>query len=758
MTQVVIDDIIPRTQLIVAIAAQTVFNTNWTANATTDIDVYARADGVEPDDATQLVSPSLYTVTLVGISETVRITFLSGRSLDDVITIVRNTPSTRLNLYINTNFLPSMLNQDFGILTLIDQQAQMYDTVVNPGYNVSAIIGTQDKTLPILGPNQIWAKNAANDAIVAYDVPAGGGLAPDDGKYLIQTADADLPDAQIMGDLASGLVVNTNTTGVQLTRLLAGTTNQLGITNPDGIAGNPTYYIVDNPIIPGTAGMGIPEGTTAERVIPVVGIGLRFNTDLSKIEFYNAGIWTQLEGGAAITSIQGTANQILANGTSGTPETGLVELTLPTVMSAPGTFTIQGTTAVDAIINDSTLGTATATNLATAAALKFYIDSVATGLNIQAACVVMAPAALTVTYANGASGVGATLTNAGVQAVLSLDGVSPSVGQRVLITQQASTLQNGIYTVTNVGSGATNWVLTRATDFDTPSEIQPGDFVVVNTGGTLYGGTSWIQTSSVVTVGTDPITFVQFGTPAGSSVTSVSGTLNRITSSGGLTPIIDISASYVGQTSITTLGTITTGTWQGSVLSPTYGGTGITSLGTGVASALGSNASGSGGLVRETSPTITTPVIGSIIAPSTVGVAIDARSDGSTYAAGKKGYTVSSNIPVGTGPALATGADRNVTSITLPAGNWLITGNVGGGGGGAAVSSDYYGWINTVSASQPDFSFVTFNRVFGSPTFISFPVPPRLVRLTVSTTFYLSINITFTSTATGFGNIYAVQL
>jgi hypothetical protein len=66
-----------------------------------------------------------------------------------------------------------------------------------------------------------------------------------------------------------------------------------------------------------------------------------------------------------------------------------------------------------------------------------------------------------------------------------------------------------------------------------------------------------------------------WSTPAGTGVTSVTGTSNRITSTGGDTPVIDISAAYVGQTSITTLGTIGTGTWQGTLISPTYGGTGV---------------------------------------------------------------------------------------------------------------------------------------------------------------------------------------
>lgn len=63
---------------------------------------------------------------------------------------------------------------------------------------------------------------------------------------------------------------------------------------------------------------------------------------------------------------------------------------------------------------------------------------------------------------------------------------------------------------------------------------------------------------------------------AGAGVTSVSGTTNRITSSGGSNPVIDIAANYVGQTSIVTLGTITTGTWNATAITEAFGGTGQT--------------------------------------------------------------------------------------------------------------------------------------------------------------------------------------
>jgi hypothetical protein len=143
------------------------------------------------------------------------------------------------------------------------------------------------------------------------------------------------------------------------------------------------------------------------------------------------------------------------------------------------------------------------------AATKNYVDLVATGLTIQLACYAATTISLNAAYLNGAAGIGATLTNAGALAAFATDGFSPPANARILVWQQSSTLQNGIYTLTNQGSGAIAWVLTRATDYDQPGEIQPGDLVVINNG-TLYGGTSFIETASVSVIGTDPILFSQF--------------------------------------------------------------------------------------------------------------------------------------------------------------------------------------------------------------------------------------------------------
>jgi hypothetical protein len=181
---------------------------------------------------------------------------------------------------------------------------------------------------------------------------------------------------------------------------------------------------------------------------------------------------------------------------------------------------------------------ATPTN-ATDAATKGYVDGVAEGLHIHASVVAATTANLTATYDNGTSGVGATLTNSGTQAALVIDGVTLSVSDRVLVKNQTTQSQNGLYTVTDTGSVSTNWVLTRATDFNSSAEIQGGDFVFV-TGGTSYDNTGWVQTSTSVTVGTTAIVWQQFsgaGTYTASNGVQLVGSnfSGVVVSGGGLT-------------------------------------------------------------------------------------------------------------------------------------------------------------------------------------------------------------------------------
>ena len=178
------------------------------------------------------------------------------------------------------------------------------------------------------------------------------------------------------------------------------------------------------------------------------------------------------------------------------------------------------------------------------AATKEYVDTIAAaGLHYHDPVRVEEPNPLTVTYNNGTAGVGATLTNAGTQAALVLDGVTLSVADRVLLYQQTNAVQNGIYTVTNVGSGSTNWVLTRATDADSygpsdPDSLGQGDAFFVREGNIGAGQLYVMNTEGTITFGTTAITFVEVAATAvytaGNGI-ALTGTVFSVAAGTGLT-------------------------------------------------------------------------------------------------------------------------------------------------------------------------------------------------------------------------------
>jgi hypothetical protein len=220
-------------------------------------------------------------------------------------------------------------------------------------------------------------------------------------------------------------------------------------------------------------------------------------------------------------------------GTACTENTGTSGHTLP-FLDGVNTFSAANTFGS---INTSGGGTLTgfpSPSVSTQLATKAYVDSVATGLHILAPSKYATAAVLpnTPTYANGASGVGATLT-AGANSTLTVDGNVVALNEIVLVKNQASAFQNGIYSLTTAGSGAAPWVLTRVTYFDQAAEMLAGSYTFISNGATNLGSSFTLQTS-VVTVGTDAVTWILFSSGF-IGVTSVTCFGVAITSTGTCT-------------------------------------------------------------------------------------------------------------------------------------------------------------------------------------------------------------------------------
>lgn len=328
---------------------------------------------------------------------------------------------------------------------------------------------------------------------------------------------------------------------------------------------------------------------------PVTG-QLYYDTGNNTLWYYNGSIWVAASGGTppdATTSTKGIV-QLAGDlaGTAASPQIAAGVITDADVNSAnkdgavglasmrtlgggaqqamPGNRTLDAIAAPAASVNmnNQRLVSVADPTGATDGANKQYVDGVAQGLDAKA------------------SVKAATTANITLSAAQTVDGVALVAGDRCLVKNQTTQSANGIYIV---ASGA--W--TRATDMDAWGEV-PGAYTFVEQG-TTQADTGWVCTADQGgTIGTTNITWTQFngagsyiggaGLTLSGSTFDVGGTANRITVG---TDTVDIAATYVGQTSITTLGTITTGVWNGTAVPVANGGTGQTTAKAGRETGLG---------------------------------------------------------------------------------------------------------------------------------------------------------------------------
>ena len=204
--------------------------------------------------------------------------------------------------------------------------------------------------------------------------------------------------------------------------------------------------------------------------------------------------------------------------------------------------TVVGNIAVDGTLNVLSVVASSAGTTSTSLATRGYVDTVAAGLNWHDSVAFATAAALSAcTYANGTLGVGATLTG-NANGRLTVDGSAQTTGRSILVKDQATATQNGIYTITAQGDGSTPFVLTRRTDSNNsvPGQVSTGDSVYV-VGGTNNGGqgftltTTGTGTNDAIVFGTDSLSFAQFtGTAtftAGAGLTSTGNVIDVVTAS-----------------------------------------------------------------------------------------------------------------------------------------------------------------------------------------------------------------------------------
>lgn len=255
-------------------------------------------------------------------------------------------------------------------------------------------------------------------------------------------------------------------------------------------------------------------------------------TSAKGIASFDATDFTVTSGAVAVNAITlGTSS--LNPGATTTTLAGLQQLDVDNVRVDTNTISTTNTNG-DLVLSPDGTGTVTVpsgyknrTGFGTNSLVtKEYVDAIKQALDVKDSVVVATTANLSANYNNA----GGTLTNSGTLAALSIDGVSLSASDRVLVKDQSSAAENGIYVVTTVGDGSTAWVLTRADDANTSAELTGGVFTFVEQG-TVGADNGYVFThNGAPTLGTTSLTVSQFSGAgqivAGDALSKSGNTLN----------------------------------------------------------------------------------------------------------------------------------------------------------------------------------------------------------------------------------------
>lgn len=291
-----------------------------------------------------------------------------------------------------------------------------------------------------------------------------------------------------------------------------------------------------------------------------------YNSQSDVVKYYTGSAWKLLVNGVVAGGDYAAAITVNESGGQITITPNLATTSAAGVMSATdktkldnATADATGSTLVIRDVNgQAKFGTPTDD---AHAATKGYVDAARAGLDVKQSVRVA-----TTGPVNLASD---------LEAGDLIDSITLGEGDRVLVKNQSTASENGIYVVQATGAAV------RAVDFDGVGEVSGGAFTFVELG-TTNADSGWVVTSDgPLTVGTDAINWAQFSgagqITAGDGLTKTGNTINVVGTTDRISvsaDAVDIAATYAGQNTITTVGTIGTGTWEATDVGVAHGGTG----------------------------------------------------------------------------------------------------------------------------------------------------------------------------------------